>query len=313
MDGWAEVLRQRFGSALSELLGLHNVETAQDFEQHLGDLTRWLELVALNERFSWMTSGTDDGRDIQVTHYEAALRSAAERGERFQRTLDETLAELFGPGSFAASDVLGRAYNILLSAVGSDGRRPDEIVCATTNYDRSLELALASIYQQVRTGFRHDGIMRSTLEADGLGTFKRQPSLLYLHGAVGWYRSEDGGVVAYPAADPYRPDLGRPGVLYPSKNKVVEDSVVRDIWVELDAALANATHVLVLGHGLGDDHLVQRLRETDATLAVTCFSDEDGVRIESALPNAYPIHVDFGPKPNWDRKRLAIWKSMTTT
>jgi hypothetical protein len=306
MDAWAATLREHFGPALSELLGLHDVVTGQDFEEHLGELTRWLALKPLNERFSWMTSGTDAGRDGVVAAYLQALEHAEERGRCLERALDESLFEQFGPGRFDGA-APGVAYNALLSAVG-EGRRPKELICATTNYDRSLELALTDLYSSVRTGFSYDGIRRPTLIADGLGDFGPQPSLLYLHGAVGWYRTADGSVAAYPASDAYRPDIGRPAVLYPSRNKIVEDSAVRDIWVQFAAAVDQATHILVLGHGLADDHLVEELKRASAPLAATYFSDSGADTIQQqVLPRAHQIRMIFGSKPDFDRQALREW------
>ena len=307
MEGWAAALREQFGDTLSELFGLHKVVTGQDFEEHLGELARWLALSPLNERFAWMTSGTDSGRDAQVSAYLTGLKNAADRGRRLERALDESLFAQFGPLRFDA-DLASKAYNTLLSSLG-DGRRPEELVCATTNYDRSLELALAGIYNTVRTGFSYDGIRVPTLVAKGLGSYERQPSLLYLHGAVGWYRATDGSVVAYPASDSYRPDLGRPAVLYPSRNKVVEDSAVRDIWVEFAAAIDDASHILVLGHGLADDHLVAQLQGARVPVAVTYCSDADADTIPRVLPEAHPIRMTFGPTPEYDRRALRDWAS----
>ncbi len=305
MDGWAAALRDRFGHALSELLGLHDVVTGQDFEEHLGELTRWLQLKPTNERFAWMTSGKDNGRDVTVSHFLQGLTNAEERGKRLERALDESLFEHFGPSRFS-SVVAGNAYNGLLIDIGG-GNHPDQLICATTNYDRSLELALTELNAQVRTGFRYDGIQIPTLSADELGSYQEQPSVLYLHGAVGWYRGPDGSVVAYPAADSYRPDLGRPAVLYPSRNKTVEDTTVRDIWVELDHAIQGATHVFVLGHGLADDHLVTRLRTVSVPLAVTVYTAEDEATVEQRLPHAFRIQMEFSPTPKYDDKAIRAW------
>jgi hypothetical protein len=305
MDGWAEALRSEFGPALSELLGLHNVRTAQEFEQHLGDLMRWLELHSFNERFAWMTSGIDQGRDDVVNQFLRALENGRSRGDRLERALDQSLFRQCGPSRFDV-DVAATAYNYLLCNVTGTGDWPTSLICATTNYDRSLELALAKLDRRMRTGFAYDGIHVPTLRADDLGTFADDPSVLYLHGAVGWHRTEDGDVVAYPA-DQFRPEIGRPAVLYPSKGKAIEDSVVSGLWAELEAALDQASHVLVLGHGLGDDHLVSRLARTRASLAVTYYRDSDLATVEKLLPHAAAVEMAFGPTPTWDVAAVRGW------
>jgi hypothetical protein len=306
MDGWARALRTRFGDPLSELIGLDKVETGEDFEELLGELTRWLQLKPLNMRFAWMTSGVDHGRDAYVANFEAALDFAEKRGARLEEALDETLYEQFGPARFDA-EAPALAYRRLLRTVQTD--RPRELICATTNYDRSLELALEALGVTPRTGFLFNPIRTPKLSTDGLGSFERTPSVLYLHGAVGWYRDpQDGGVLAYPAADPYRPDIGRPAVLYPSKNKVVEETTVAGIWEEFDRAIADASHILVLGHGLADDHLVQRLRSAKSPIAVTVHTKQDGERTSERLPQAHTVPMTFGPSPEFDTRAIAAWK-----
>lgn len=307
MDGWAAALRERFGPALSELLGLSGVVSGQDFEEHLGELTRWLNLKELNERFAWMTSGTDEGRDGQVEAFLQALRNAEARGARLERALDESLFDQFGPARFDARGAAD-AYSHLLADLG-DEPSAVEMVCATTNYDRSLELALTELERPARTGLVYDGIRTPTLSASGLGSFQEVPSVLYLHGAVGWYRGDDGSIVGYHASDAYRPDLGRPAVLYPSRNKTIEDSAVATLWLEFERALAEATHVLVLGHGLADTHLVERLREVQARLAVTHLTEDDAATAERLLPRATRIQAEFGRTPTYDRDALRGWAS----
>jgi len=307
MDEWAPALRDLLGPALSELLGLHHVVTGQDFEAHLGELMRWLSLKPFNKKFAWMTSGTDSGRDQSVVNFTDALGNAERRGERLQQTLDESLFEQFGPARFD-SGVAGEAYDRLLSDAGG-GNRPGRLICATTNYDRSLELALASLNIQPRTGFRYDGIRVPTLTADALGSYETQPSILYLHGAVGWYRDDRGSIVAYPAEERYRPEFGQPAVLYPSLNKAIGDGMTAQIWVEFDRALRDATHVLVVGHGLADEHLVQRLTTASAAIGVTYLTDADQKFVGERVPNAVAIKMEFGPTPHYDRAAMAAWRN----
>lgn len=303
MEGWAAALRAEFGPQLSELIGLDRVTTGEDFEEHLGELTRWLQLKLLNERFAFMTSGTDSGRDNVVSQFQQALQFATQRGDRLFRALDVSLCREFGADRFDV-DAAKSAYDRLLVCLG-DGVRPERLVWATTNYDHSGALALNALGEPPRTGFSYDGVRKSKLSGKGLGTFvDRKPSMLWLHGAVGWYRDGTGSIISYPADDPYRPDLGRPAVLYPSKNKVIEESAVAQIWNELDAALRDSTHVFVLGHGLFDDHLVSRLRAVTTPLAVAVHSENDRARAETFLPEALLIQMTFGPDPEYDEQQI---------
>lgn len=306
MDGWAAALRDLFGPSLSQLFGLDQVSSGEEFEELLGELTTWLQLISLNRRFARMTSGTDAGEDDFVVRFNQALTHAETRGQRLEEALDLTLYEHFGPARFDASTATS-AYRQLLLALGGK-KPPARMICATTNYDRSIELALKAIYRtEIRTGFRYDGINRAVLSAKGLGQYRAVPSVLYLHGAVGWYQSPSGEIVAHPASEDFRPEIGRPAVLYPSHKKIVENSAVKDIWTEFDNALAKATHVLVLGHGLADSHLVRRLRALSKPLMVMTHTKQDIAKLEEMLPNAHRTRVDFGPEVNLHTRTLREW------
>lgn len=163
MDGWASALREHFGSALSELIGLSKVVTGEDFEELLGELMPWLQLKELNMRFAWMTSGIDHGRDASVPAFEQGLNQAEKRGQRLERALDETLFEQFGPRRFGPREATS-AYDALLSSI-LKGNDLHGLICATTNYDRSLELALEGLDMPARTGFKHNALWVPTLSA----------------------------------------------------------------------------------------------------------------------------------------------------
>lgn len=314
MCDWARALTDHLGAPLSTLLGLEAVGSGQKFEARLGEIAHWLQLKAMNMGFAPMTSGTDDGEDELARAFRRALESASERGRRLEHGLDVTLFEQFGPHRFD-TDSAAEAYDSLLLTV-CEGEYPEALICATTNYDRSLELALEDLRMTARTGFRYSPVRQAILDADGLGVFEKRPALLYLHGAVGWYRDDAGGILAYPANEPYRPEHGRPAVLYPSPNKSVEDSVVHDIWREFDAALSEATHVLVLGHSLGDAHLVNRLRVSRVPTAITVHTPDDRRKAEAGLgsgrkprmpPNLHIVEATFGRKPCFDSSALKAW------
>ncbi|MGH2912111.1 MAG: SIR2 family protein [Solirubrobacteraceae bacterium] len=172
-------------------------------------------------------------------------------------------------------------------------------MCATTNYDRSLEMAFSALKLRARTGFYYDGVEYPQLLPAGLGAYQDEPAILHLHGAVGWYRNQTGEIVEYPATAPYSPTNGLPAVLYPSNNKVVEDSIVRAIWVEFDSALDAATHILVLGHSLADKHLVDRLRSISVPLGVTALTEADESKIKLTVPHASILRLRFSTNPRF--------------
>ncbi len=303
MDEWADVLEHRLGPEILRIIGLSAVTTGQQFEELLGELTRWLQLKELNLRFAPMLSRGDKYNERKVALIRQSIKDAERRGEALETALDDTLVAQFGSSRFDAQGS-ARAYNYLLRQIHKG--RPEELVCATTNYDRSLEIALREMDFRVRTGFHHDGISLPNLSLRDLGTFAAQPSVLHLHGAVGWYR-DAGNIVEVPALNTNHPEISRPAVLYPSKNKVIEDSVVAGIWTEFDRALEHATHIFVLGHGLGDDHLVARLERSPVPLAVSAHHPDDADRVREMLPDARVVKVNFSPKPRIDTEAMLAW------
>lgn len=303
MDEWAAVLKRRIGPGFSRIIGLDAVTTGQQFEELLGELTRWLQLKELNMRFAPMLSKHDKYNRREVALFRRSIQLAEERAEALEAALDETLIEQFGNLRFDAQGS-AKAYDYLLRQIHKG--RPEEFICATTNYDRSLELALREMKYRARTGFYHDGIGVPSFSPTGLGTYADQPAVLHLHGAVGWYRTA-GGILEVPAANSNHPEIGPPAVLYPSKNKVIEESIVAAIWTELDRALEDATHIFVLGHSLGDDHLVARLKDVTAPLAVSTHRAEDADRIRDSLPHACAVKMTFASKPKIDTEAIKGW------
>lgn len=303
MGEWADALKHQFGPHLSRILGLDAVTTGQQFEELLGELTRWLQFKDLNMRFAPMLSRHDRYIKREVAALRRSIELAERRGEALEAALAETLIEKFGTSCFDAQGA-AKAYDYLLRQIHKG--RPEEFICATTNYDRSLELALRELNFRVRTGFHHDGFGLPPLSPKDLGTFAGQPAVLHLHGAVGWHR-DAANIVEVPLANSNHPEIGRPAVLYPSKNKVIEDSIVASIWTELDRALDQASHVFVLGHGLGDDHLVARLERVPVPLAVSTHQPEDAKRIRELLPDAKIVKIDFSPRPKIDTEAMNAW------
>ncbi len=176
-------------------------------------------------------------------------------------------------------------------------------------------------FGMARTGFSAPAYRTPELDAEHLGRFElAEPSVLYLHGAVGWYRQDDGSIVSLPADRDYNPSLGAPAVLYPGPDKNMERAETAQLWNEFEAALQQATHVFVLGHGLNDDHLVSALRSTKAQLAVTYLRPDDPTsneaervkqherHIRQKLPKAVPVACRFGEPLQLDLEAVQLWR-----
>jgi hypothetical protein len=158
------------------------------------------------------------------------------------------------------------------------------------------------------------------------GNHSGKAPVIHLHGAVGWYRQEDGDVFEHHQDQAYNETLGVPLVLYPDPAKdPTSDAVVDALWREFDKALDGATHVLILGHSLHDPALVERLRHLNPAktrLAVCAHASEEyfaqtgsgkGVgrekraRVQTLLPSATVIPCAFGPEPKLDPELAQRW------
>lgn len=196
---------------------------------------------------------------------------------------------------------------------------PTELVVATTNYDRSIEIAFEEMGVALRTGFRPGlSFVPATLDAKDLGEFREgSPSVIYLHGAVGWQINDEGAIASRPASEKFNPTLGRPAVLYPDPTKEVERDETRDLWTEFRSALAAADVVLVLGHSLNDPHLRDALAEQQhrarigvvrhaANGSAKALGAEKRGEITELLPEATVIAGEFGPEPKLDKKAVRV-------
>ncbi|HEV7772103.1 MAG TPA: hypothetical protein VGO48_02305 [Conexibacter sp.] len=322
MHDWALRLRAKIGPGFSSMTGLSGATDGVEFEETLGALFRWSDSLVDIERFRLMCKEKPDQNNHYPDIFSQAVGNARHNMGSFQGRLHESLFDEFGPERVDADKAVS-AYRTLFEALGLSGEvLPDQLVCATTNYDRSLEMALAELTGSVRTGFVMQAFRSSVLEPLGLGAFQtNEPALLYLHGAVGWYRQQ-GSIISMPADQGFNPTLGTPAVLYPSPEKDIQRSETVQLWDEFRKAVSEATHILVLGHALNDAHLVRELRTAPGQLAVTFYapgpiasgealdrSDQDAKRIKKLLPTAVPIGVSFAADCRIHSDPVARWRA----
>jgi hypothetical protein len=322
METWAERLRERIGSQLSAMSRLDEARDGVEFERTLGALLRWEATLDSFERFAGMTRPNPGAGDDWPQRMNTALTHARGNMDTFTTHLHESLFAEFGPDRLSTQACAG-AYGALFDQLtGPEDEQPESIIFATTNYDRSIEMALESLaagwdrpQPLPRTGCQPHGYLSSQLDPAGLGTFRADnPSVIYLHGAVGWYTRDDGSIVAT-AADPgYNPTLGLPTILYPDPEKEIERMETRDLWDEFKKSLRNATHVLVIGHSLNDPHLLDQLKSAKGRIGYVARTErrksvepDKLKRIQKLLPKAIVIPGSFGPEPWFGNKPWAEW------
>lgn len=309
MDGWSDLLCDELDArakGLAKAAGLRSGFSGPVFEAALGMLLRWRDVRHLEKRFDALRSPpmSEGWQPLQE-----ARNVEADRLELVVDAIHTSLYNVFG-GRQIDPDAPKQAYAALLDRLPA----LDHMVCATTNYDPSLEMALVGLGREHSLGFVQPPGQSPTLQPTGVvdwrqGHFGKTP-VLHLHGAVGWYQ-EGGEVTQYYSDKAYNETLGTPVVLYPDPEKdPTRDAVVRLLWDEFTSALEGATHVLVLGHSLNDPALNEQISSgvPSSTRLGWCLHDEEELAsLVSAFPNATPIFCDFGSQPVFEEDRFAEW------
>lgn len=320
MADWAERLRQSLGPELSSMSGLDGAQTGPEFEETLGSLLRWQETFDTTRRFARMTKPSpahDEGIPNAVLQ---GMDHATGNLNVFTDRLHTSLFDEFGPERLNP-EACAAAYEALFVAMGDpNGTPPDDLVIATTNYDRSLEIAFERMGITPRTGFHPHRFLTPQLTPMGLGEFRAgDPSIIYLHGAVGWYLTDTGAIMSTAADRGYNSTMGRPAVLYPDPKKQIERAETAALWAEFLDACKEATHILVLGHSLNDEHLVKALRDAShhARVAYVMYRGSEDAKsiVDDAIKavrrqlgnGTVLVSGEFGPAPVLDASAVTAW------
>jgi hypothetical protein len=232
-------------------------------------------------------------RDLYISSARKHLKNA-------RRVLRDTFFDEFGGGRVDPT-AAANAWSMLANALQV---QLPELFIATTNYDPSATRGLEHLGYVVRRGFSDRASEPRILEPDGSLSEWRDDSVavVHLHGAVGWYRTDQERIEDHGADHPKAIEaFGPPALLYPEPNKDPDRGVVRQLWAEFDTALSVAGEVLVVGHSLADDHLVERLRPHAKKVAVLRRADSASSRSEiekdvrRRLVGARVVWGKFGP------------------
>lgn len=329
MEDWAAALRTELNSIepeLAEAIGLKPGMSGEGFEHALGEFLRWNEMWPLSAKFRAL-------RGESLSAVSAEVHETFKReGVRLQSVLaavNKTLFRLFSAAEIDEGRAID-AYGNLLEILGN----PADLMVVTTNYDPAAEIALGGLGRLPNTGFDRLPGRPPTLNPAGLAARARssgtEVGVLHLHGAVGWY--ENSGIVHERLQDqPFDANHGRPVVLYPDPAKdPTRDALVRAIWAEFDAALEDATHVVVLGHSLHDPALVAKLRiaaqsayvaicvlgveNEDATKERLVAKQREVDRILREIPGKSTIlPIRFGPRSSSAFESIRAWLAQTTS
>lgn len=311
-DALVDALNEEEPTLAESVVRLAKGLAAEAFEETLGAFLRWSQTLDEIERFVQLGRVGPSGVSSDVITWIANARG---RLPRIIRTINHSLWSEFGLKRVDI-DTAANAYRELSRALGAlPDQRDRKLFSVTTNYDRSGEAAWELVGFTCDDGGRRrrpGGSM--VLEVDQIRPWEAGNTVphLHLHGAVGWYRDEHG--IRIEAADRPFDERELPVVLYPDPGKdPTNDADVQALWKVFDQALAEATHVLVIGHSLHDRPLLDRLESIAgrARLAIGFHSDPD--ELIGRLPPSMRGHdidlslvkVDFHPEG--DFSRLSGW------
>jgi hypothetical protein len=303
MSDWNDILLSALEAremGLAQLVGIRGGQPGPAFEQALGDFLAWQRILDLSARF--FPFGLVDRYDNDVRRWKDKAES---RSKAVVDTLRTTLYQEF---SSARIDTVAAtsAYKALFERF--DLSQGATITVATTNYDPAVEVALAELDRRPDVGavdgpggarWLHPQRLIDRCRGTGV-------AVLHLHGKVGWYTQSDGQVRIEAGDHSYNESSGTPTVLMPDPSKnPLEEPAVKALWDELDLALSQATHCLVLGHSLNDPVLVEhiRTRAGGASKAVSVLPESQQHEPEPThpmdlLPGARQIPIRFGPEPD---------------
>jgi hypothetical protein len=292
MSDWSDALCAALDEEEQGLAAACHLKPGMDgpeFEANLGLLLAFDQTRSLIDRFTAL--GAPNFRE-ERSAIGKARQLTDTRIAALKRAIDTTLYDQFGLHQ-VDDEKAAAAYEQLLSG---NGRK--ELALATTNYDRAGEVALAALDFDIDTGFRATLGRTPRLDPVGLVEHRGEKTpVIHLHGAVGWYEI-DGAIEDHYADKPYNPSLGAPVVLYPDPDKdPTKDVAVSQLWGEFDQAINAAEVVVVIGHSLHDPSLVRALRTASLKkpVVISYFDKQGKERIESKLPKAMALHLDFGP------------------
>jgi hypothetical protein len=320
MADWSDALvtaLDRAERGLAATMGLRAGLKGDEFEEVLGAFLRWIQTFDATERFMKVgRPGPDTPITSEIVRW---LSLARDRTRTIVRAVNVSLWREFSLNRVDTATATNSYESLLKALRAVPGKGSTTLFSATTNYDRSAEVALGELGFSVDTGARSVRGRTDRLDIDAIQPWSDPKTVphLHLHGAVGWYRDPERGIRVDPADRDYDDRL-TPAVLYPDPDKdpLGEGEVgVNALWNKFADALESATHVLVLGHSLHDRPLLDALFQNTARntrLAFTFHHDAEPIvkRLKSyrtAIANREVSLVSMDFQPKHDFSSLRAW------
>ncbi len=272
------------------------------FERRLGDYLRAVDMLPLLSRYPDIGLNpvvTDKPSRTQLHNYVSNWFGVARnRSDAFGRVLNSVLYREFGDKRRNA-ELARSVYGELLKLIGW-GQANVSLTVATTNYDLFCEVTLKDLGVGV-----DDGVVETSHRTFELAPWEIVPfspgrvSVLHLHGAVGWYRTDSSVVEVDPGGRDFD-DRRQPALLYPDIEKNPWDESgwgANVIWEKFEKAASEATHIVFLGHSLHDEPILRVVRgalENGPTVLIGVYEHASSEETEEVKRKSESIDPPYG-------------------
>lgn len=307
MNEWTPDLVNRLNQRnpmLASVIGLTKPQLdGEGFERCLGAFLAWQRMLP-DEQFSVLGEKSLDENDKGNRVFPEWLHLARQRAEDIVDAIFDSLYENFGEER-VSPNVASDSYAQLLTQMEAD-----VLTVATTNYDSSVIEGLQSLGRSpfwgeaARTRIA-GGSPPVTIQGLAETASPHHDAILYLHGKIGWYW-KDQALVAIDAKQ-YNKEFGLPGILLPEQKKNYAQTGFDVMWDEFRQSVERANRILVLGHSLHDEGIVELLRPKVQTTRVVGWTADPGKEWEQAeydlrdrLPGVRCLRWNFGAESPTD-------------
>ncbi len=290
MSDWSDQLLNKVTKnlTLGEWIGLTKNMSGPEFEQKLGEFLRASANFPNIENLLKVSGKVSTCNEHTLEQF---LNDTESKLELVYQGIVQTLYENFNQNVIEISNAKD-CYEELLVSLGlydSENKLADKkVVFATTNYDKILEYALEKLDIVVDRGEYFRALDNSTILSfkDESNIKKGHALVLHLHGSIGWYYWQpDGRPIYHGDSGSYDPNIGTPIIMLPDPDKSYESKdIINQIWQEFIKILTRARQVLILGHSLNDDRLVEELKNN--------IDQKNTITV--AIPANWPDPRNFG-------------------
>jgi hypothetical protein len=253
------------------LLGLKPQMTGEEFERTLGEfLQGYAAFKYIDPLVSRDLRQSIPAKPQDINDWYENLKS---RSTEIRKKITRIMFNQFCDKNFHFEKAK-KYYSLFHRELGIDNKT--KFAYATTNYDGLIEGVLFDLKYRPEIGVasspkQNSGntqILDIEFLADSIDA-GRIP-VLHLHGKIGWYETEN----QYPHGryivhNEFSEDIGTPILQLPDPDKGYDDDIIDQIWVQFKILLSRARQIVILGHSLNDEYLIQTLRaNTDSSTQV---------------------------------------------